>query len=145
MNALTKGLTLKQLMVLLALLPAAGCATATPVDQIKRVSARDAHERVAQGRALLVCAYMEKDCRGTHLVGEISLEELEARLPGLSHDQEILFVCGCAHEAGAAHRAAEFEARGFMNVGVVAGGILGWILEGFDVLPSRKGGLTWAP
>jgi rhodanese-related sulfurtransferase len=133
--------TMKRLSVLSALLLAAGCATATPGERIPRVSPRDVHERVTQGRALLVCAYGEQDCRGTHLVGEISLEELEARLPGLSHDQELLFVCGCAHEAGAAHRAAEFQAKGFTNVGVVAGGILGWILEGYQVTSNRKGSL----
>jgi rhodanese-related sulfurtransferase len=144
MKTLIEEPTLKRLAVASALLLAVGCATATPGEQIRRIPPRDAHERVEKGEALLVCAYREKDCRGTHLIGEISLENLEARLPSVAHDQEILFVCGCPKEASAAHRAAEFRARGFTNVGVVAGGFLAWILEGYDVTPSRKGALTWA-
>src|SRR3954466_3364931 len=97
MNMLTERLPMKRLIVISALLLAAGCATATPSEQILRVSPRAAHERVVRGQTLLVCAYRDQDCRGTHLAGEIALEELEARLPGLSPNQEILFVCGCAH------------------------------------------------
>ena len=134
---------MKRLIVLSALFFAAGCATASPSDHILRVSPRDAHQRVENVQALLVCAYQEKDCPGTHLAGAISLEELEARLPGLAQGQMILFFCGCNHEASAARRAAEFEARGFTNVGVVAGGILGWILEGYEVTSTKKGELTW--
>jgi rhodanese-related sulfurtransferase len=144
MKTSMKGPILKRLTVIPALLLAVGCATVTPGEQIPRVSPRDAHERVEKGQILLVCAYRDLDCRGTHLAGEITLEQLEARLPGLLHDQGILFVCGCPQEAGAAHRAAEFKAKGFTNVGVVAGGFLGWILEGYDVTSSRKGELTWA-
>jgi rhodanese-related sulfurtransferase len=38
----------------------------------------------------------------------------------------------------AAGRAVEVEAKGFRNVGVVAGGFLAWILEGYDVTSTRK-------
>lgn len=122
---------------------AAGCATAVSTDHVLRVSPRDAHRRVEQGEALLVCAYREEDCRGTHLAGAITLEDLEGRLPGLRPGQQILFFCGCPHEASAAFRAAQFEVRGFTNVGVVAGGILEWILEGYEVTSTGKGGVTW--
>jgi len=144
MNKMSEGPRVPRLSVLLGLLLAAGCATVTPNEQIPRVSPREAHERVEKGQALLVCAYRDRDCRGTHLAGEITLEELEARLPGLTLNQEILFVCGCPQEAGAAYRAAEFKARGFSNVGVVAGGFLAWILEGYDVTRNQKGALLWA-
>lgn len=44
--------------------------------------------------ALLVCAYDEKACQGTHLEGAITLEDLESRIPSLSPNQEIILFCG---------------------------------------------------
>jgi hypothetical protein len=62
-------------------------------DQME-VSAGEAHERVASGKALPVCAYRdERVCRKVQLEGSISLREFEARLPKLSRDQEIIFYC----------------------------------------------------
>ena len=73
---------------------AVSCATAPPSDRVPRISPRDAHERVERRGALLVCAYRAEKCLGTHLVGAITLEELEARLPSLGADQEIILFCG---------------------------------------------------
>jgi hypothetical protein len=62
-------------------------------DQME-VSAGEAHERVASGKALLVCAYRdERVCRKVQLEGSISLREFEGRLPKLPRDQEIIFYC----------------------------------------------------
>lgn len=61
----------------------------------KRISPERARERVQSGAALLVCAYdNEERCRRMLLEGAITLGELEARLPSLSPDQEIIFYCG---------------------------------------------------
>ena len=58
------------------------------------ISAGEAHERVASGKALLVCAYRdERVCRKVQLEGSMSLREFEARLPKLPRDQEIIFYC----------------------------------------------------
>ncbi len=58
------------------------------------LSAEEAHERVASGKALLVCAYRdERVCRKVQLEGSVSLKQFEARLPKLSRDQEIIFYC----------------------------------------------------
>jgi len=123
--------------VLLSFL-AASCATSAPVDRVPRISPLDVQEGVERRGALLVCAYRADKCPGTHLVGAISFEELEARLPALTPDQEIILFCGCPREQTAAERAVEIEARGFRNVGVVAGGLLAWILEGHEVVSTRK-------
>jgi rhodanese-related sulfurtransferase len=58
------------------------------------ITADDAHKKVQAGKALLVCAY-EDDARFARyrLDGAISLRELEARLPALRKDQEIIFYC----------------------------------------------------
>jgi rhodanese-related sulfurtransferase len=117
---------------------AASCATPASADRVPRISPRDVHEGVESRGALVVCAYRGEKCPGTHLVGAISLEELEARLPALAPDQEIIFFCGCAREQAAAGRAVEIEAKGFRNVGVVSGGLLAWILEGYEVVSTRK-------
>jgi rhodanese-related sulfurtransferase len=130
-------MTKNAIAVLLSFL-AASCATPAPADRVPRISPRDVQEAVECRGALLVCAYPAEKCPGTHLVGSISLEELEVRLPALAPDQEIILFCGCAHELGAAGRAVEIEARGFRNVAVVSGGLLAWILEGYEVTSTRK-------
>ena len=76
------------------LLMAASCASTPATDRVPRISPRQAHERVERHGALLVCAYRAEKCPGTHLVGAITLEELETRLPGLRPDQEIILFCG---------------------------------------------------
>ncbi|HEV3029767.1 MAG TPA: rhodanese-like domain-containing protein [Planctomycetota bacterium] len=130
-------MTKMTIAVLLPLL-AASCATVPAAEGIPRISPRDAHERMERQGALLVCAYRAEKCPGTHLAGAMSLEELETRLPVLGPDQEIIFFCGCLHEVTAAQRAVEMKARGFRNVGVVAGGFLAWILDGYDVTTTGK-------
>ena len=58
------------------------------------VSPDDAYERAKSGRALLVCAY-DDEVRYTkfRLEGSIPLQELEAKLPELPKDHEIIFYC----------------------------------------------------
>ncbi len=47
------------------------------------------------GDAFLVCAYAdEAKFRAARLEGAISLETLNAKLPSLSKDAEIIFYCG---------------------------------------------------
>ena len=59
-----------------------------------QLSAEEAHERVASGKALLVCAYRdERVCRKVQLEGSMTLKQFEAQLPKLSRDQEIIFYC----------------------------------------------------
>jgi hypothetical protein len=58
------------------------------------VSAAEAHEKTASGKALLVCAYADEEaCRKMQLEGSISLVEFESRLSTLPVDQEIVFYC----------------------------------------------------
>jgi len=76
------------------LLMSASCATPPATDRVPRISPREAHERVERRGALLVCAYRAEKCHGTHLVGAITLEQLESRIPTLAADQEIIFFCG---------------------------------------------------
>jgi hypothetical protein len=85
---------MKNAILLGLLLSATSCATAPTSDRVPRISPREAHERVERRGALLVCAYRAEKCHGTHLAGAITLEELEARLPSLGVDQEIILFCG---------------------------------------------------
>jgi hypothetical protein len=60
----------------------------------EQISAKEAHERVSSGKALLVCAYRNEDaCRKVQLEGSISLLEFESRLSGLPKHQEVIFYC----------------------------------------------------
>jgi len=65
------------------------------MSDVPRIDVQDARRRVAEGKALLVCAYAdEAKCGRMRLDGSITLSELEARLPSLPRDQEIIFYCG---------------------------------------------------
>jgi hypothetical protein len=63
-------------------------------DDVARTAPEEAHRKVQAGQALLVCAYGD-DARyqSLKLEGSISLHELEAKLPSLTHDQELIFYC----------------------------------------------------
>ena len=60
-----------------------------------RVSPDDVRRRMGSGsRPLLVCAYDDAEkCRQVHLDGAIDMAELQARLPALSKEAEIVFYC----------------------------------------------------
>jgi rhodanese-related sulfurtransferase len=62
---------------------------------VPRIDVHEARRRVQAGDALLVCAYddPEKYAR-MQLEGSIGLDELQARLWSLPHDQQIIFYCG---------------------------------------------------
>ena len=62
--------------------------------RVERVSAGEARRRVAEGRAVLVCAYEDEEkCRRLKLEGAHTLRELEAGMATLSRSQEIIFYC----------------------------------------------------
>jgi hypothetical protein len=57
----------------------------------KRISPRDAREKVKSGDALFVCAYEdEAKCRSNNLEGSIPFGEFKRRLPTLSKEQSIV-------------------------------------------------------
>jgi hypothetical protein len=59
-----------------------------------RILPEEAHEKVAAGKALLVCAYPDDETfRKMMLQGAVSLKEFESRIAGLSKSQEIIFYC----------------------------------------------------
>jgi hypothetical protein len=59
-----------------------------------RTSPTEALERVRLGKALLVCAYPDKEtCSKMWLKGAITRTEFQAKLPELKKDQEIIFYC----------------------------------------------------
>ncbi len=58
----------------------------------KRISAEEAHKKVASGEALLVCAYDDEEkFRKIHLQNAISLQEFKTRIPALPREQEVIF------------------------------------------------------
>ena len=59
------------------------------------VTAEDTRRKLASGAStLLVCAYDDEGkCRDKHLDGAITMQQLNARLPTLSQDAEIVFYC----------------------------------------------------
>ncbi len=62
--------------------------------QAQRIDARQTHEKVESGQALLVCAYDdEQKCRDMHLEGAIHLNELEDRLAEIPKEKELIFYC----------------------------------------------------
>jgi len=62
--------------------------------RVERVGAGEARRRVAEGRAVLVCAYEDEEkCRRLKLEGAHTLRELEAGMATLPRSQEIIFYC----------------------------------------------------
>ena len=59
-----------------------------------RISPEEAHERVASGKAMLICAYAD-DAKFDqyHLEGAISLSRFKAKIGSLRKDQELIFYC----------------------------------------------------
>ena len=59
-----------------------------------RISPEEAHERVASGKAMLICAYAD-DAKFDryHLEGAISLSSFKAKIGSLKKGQELIFYC----------------------------------------------------
>jgi hypothetical protein len=61
---------------------------------VSRVPVEEAHQNVAAGRALLVCAYDdEAKCNKIKLEGSIPLKSFESMASTLPKSQEIIFYC----------------------------------------------------
>lgn len=60
---------------------------------IRRISVKEAHWKVTQGKALLVCSYRDQYCHDILLKGAILQSDFEARLKTLPKDSEIIFYC----------------------------------------------------
>jgi len=62
--------------------------------EAKRVQLQEARSKVQAGEALFVCAYdSEEMCGGIRLEKALTLGELNARLPEIPKEQEIIFYC----------------------------------------------------
>jgi hypothetical protein len=61
---------------------------------IERISPEDARQLVESGQALLVCSYDDDSCKSRLVQGALLQSELEARLPSLSKETQIIFYCG---------------------------------------------------
>ncbi len=60
----------------------------------KRVTPQEVYPRVKAGESLLVCAYPdEAKCRSLRLEGALTLQEFQAKLPGLAKEREVVFYC----------------------------------------------------
>ncbi|HEY3246044.1 MAG TPA: ArsR family transcriptional regulator [Phycisphaerae bacterium] len=59
-----------------------------------RIQPSEARRKVQAGDALLVCAYDDDEkCRQNRLEGAISLNALQAQLPSISKNREMVFYC----------------------------------------------------
>lgn len=61
--------------------------------EITRINVKETKMRVASGKALLICAYADYQCERVRLKNAMLKSELEARLPMLSKDTELIFYC----------------------------------------------------
>ena len=61
---------------------------------VPRITVGEARERVAAGKALLVCAYDDPArCAPILLAGSLTMQEFRARRASLPREQEIVFYC----------------------------------------------------
>ncbi len=62
--------------------------------EIRRVKPEEARQKTQSGEALFVCAYESEElCGRLRLEGALTLGELNARLPGIAREQQIIFYC----------------------------------------------------
>ncbi len=62
---------------------------------VPRIDPDTARHEVTAGRALLVCAYDDRQrCRSMRLEGAIDMDDLQAVLPTLEKDKPLIFYCG---------------------------------------------------
>jgi hypothetical protein len=76
--------------------PTGSATAAADVDpgSIPRVSAKDVHDKVAAGKALLVCAYGDRSkCGGLGIEAGMAWVDFAEKLPELAKDQEIILYC----------------------------------------------------
>ena len=65
------------------------------MEKIKRIDAHEVNRKLQNGTALLICAYDDEALfKRMKLRGALSLKDLQARLPDLPKNQDIVFYCG---------------------------------------------------
>jgi hypothetical protein len=63
-------------------------------EDIERVAVDEARREVESGRALLVCAYDDKEqCRKLRLENAVSLHDLQRRVESVPRNQTLIFYC----------------------------------------------------
>jgi rhodanese-related sulfurtransferase len=63
-------------------------------EKVKRIEAKEAHERLQTRGALLVCAYDdEKKSEKYHVPGAIHMKDFRAQADSLPKDRELIFYC----------------------------------------------------
>jgi hypothetical protein len=63
-------------------------------NDVERIDPETARREVEAGRALLVCAYDDRQrCRSLRLEGAIDMDDLQGLLPTLSKDTPMIFYC----------------------------------------------------
>jgi len=61
---------------------------------VPRISVEEARERVAAGKALLVCAYDDPGrCAPILIAGSLTMPQFRARRAALPREQQIVFYC----------------------------------------------------
>lgn len=64
------------------------------MNDVPRIDVATAHQKAADGEALLICAYEdEKRCQPIRLENSIVMRELMEQLPWLPREQELIFYC----------------------------------------------------
>jgi rhodanese-related sulfurtransferase len=99
--------------------------------RVESVAPAEVAGRVRAGRARLVCAYDSPvSFPKFPLAGAVPLTRLRELEPDLEADTELVFYCRCPDDKTARQRAAEYAARGFTQVAVLAGGVDAWLAAG---------------
>jgi rhodanese-related sulfurtransferase len=100
-----------------------------------RISPSEVLKQVKAAKTLLVCAYPdEATCSKMKLPGAISRTELQALMPEVKKDQEIIFYCAWPNEVTSAGQALKYMMSGYMNVKIMDGGFEAWKNAGYEIV-----------
>jgi membrane protein DedA with SNARE-associated domain/rhodanese-related sulfurtransferase len=113
--------------------------------RMERITPDELHALIVAGRRPLIV-----DARTQAAIDEepfviegslhITLEEIEARLHDLPHEQEIVVYCSCPNEVSSARVALKLKRIGYRRVRPLVGGIGAWRTRDFGVVPFASRG-----
>jgi rhodanese-related sulfurtransferase len=127
---------------MVGILMAGGCASASALLDVPRVTPEEVREKLDQGGQVLLVFACTRDYSGDPPIpGSIDVATFEAKASMLDKDVEVLLYCGCPGDQAALQAAARFLKAGFTRVKVMSGGVYAWIHAGYEVLPRGPKGL----
>ena len=113
--------------------------SATPTDDIKRISIPDARAAFDADRAVIIDVRGESAFKAGHIKGStlIAYVDIAARAGELPKDKTIILYCSCPAEHSSVAAAQVLKAKGVENTAALVGGFPKWQEAGYPIEKSQ--------